>query len=178
MGGVSKGLLLTPDGSETLIARLLRVCTRAAPNARLYLVGEAAPYATLALPSLPDDPAGVGPIGGLRSLLLCASELGSPTALALACDLPYLDEAVIARLTAPLSSAARVPLVADRLQPLAAAYDPVASLSALDRSLSVRKYALMHVLDELGASVERVELHGTEADALRDWDTPEDVRRY
>lgn len=175
MGGVAKGTLRAPDGSETLIERLLRVCGQAAPGASVYLVGQSHEYAALGLVSLPDAPAGVGPIGGLRSLLLRAHDDGSQLAMALACDLPFVDERVLSALLAPLSTAARVPFVADRFQPLAAAYAPAPTLEAVDRSLSLGKHALMQVLEQLGNGVERFELDGVAALTLRDWDTPEDV---
>jgi molybdopterin-guanine dinucleotide biosynthesis protein A len=180
MGGVAKGLLRTPDGTETLIARLLRQCARAAPDGTLYLVGESRPYVALGLPQLEDAPAGVGPIGGLRALLLRARADDSELALALACDLPFLDEGVISALLLPLSdaaSAARVPFVEGRLQPLAAAYAPAATLIAIDRSLALGKHALMSVLDQLGSALERAPFDGERAQALRDWDTPEDIGR-
>lgn len=177
MGGVAKGLLHTPDGTETLVERLRRQCARAAPEAALFLVGQSAAYAALGLPQLNDDPVDIGPIGGLRALLLRARADGSELALALACDLPFLDEAVISALISPFSGVTRVPFVEGRWQPLAAAYAPAAALNAVDRSLALGKHALMQVLDQLGASLERVELEPERAHALRDWDTPEDLQR-
>jgi molybdenum cofactor guanylyltransferase len=177
MGGVAKGLLRVPGGKETIIERLRGVCFRAAPAASVYLIGNASPYAALGLLALPDDPVQIGPLGGLRSLLLRADDDGSSTALALACDLPFLDELVISLLLAPLKGAARVPFSEGRLQPLAAAYAPQATLGAVERSLALGKYSLMHVLDELASEVERVEFDPAREQALRDWDTPEDVQR-
>jgi len=176
MGGVAKGLLSVRDGSETLIARLQRICVLAAPAASLYLVGQSADYAALGLRTLCDDPPQVGPIGGLRSLLLRARDEGSTTALALACDLPFLDEKVLSLLLEPRHAAARVPVADGRFQPLAAAYTPQATLEAVDRTLALGKHALMSVLDQLGSALERIELDAAQAQALRDWDTPEDVR--
>src|SRR3954471_21517880 len=92
MGGVAKGLLLAPDGRETLVARLVRLCGAVAPHASLYLVGEASAYAELGLQVVADEPPGIGPLGGLSGLLLRAQRDGSRAALALACDLPFLDE--------------------------------------------------------------------------------------
>jgi len=70
-----------------------------------------------------------------------------------------------------------VPFAEARLQPLAAAYAPAATLSAVDRSLAEGKHALMHVLAQLGSELERVEFDAERALALRDWDTPEDILR-
>src|SRR6185369_5687846 len=163
------------DG-ETLIERLVRQCARVAPGCTPILVGPAAPYAALALPQLDDKPSGIGPLGGLRALLLRALADQSELALALACDLPFLDEATISAIITPFSGVTRVPFVANRLQPLAAAYAPLPALHAVERSLAQGKHALMHVLDELGSELERVEFDAERALALRDWDTPEDVR--
>ena len=176
MGGLAKGLLQAPGGSETLIERLLRVCSRAAPNATLYLVGRATPYVALGLEALADDPQEVGPIGGLRALLARAQSEQSRTALALACDLPFIDESVIVALTTPLERSARVPFIDGHFQPLAAAYAPTATLRAVDRALASGQHALMRVLDHLGSEAEALALDGAQALALRDWDTPEDVR--
>jgi molybdopterin-guanine dinucleotide biosynthesis protein A len=176
MGGVAKGLLRTPNDDQTLIERLVRQCARAAPGCTPFLVGAAAPYAALGLPELSDNPSGIGPIGGLRALLLRAHADDSALALALACDLPFLDDATISAIITPFSGLTRVPFVAGRLQPLAAAYAPLSALEAIERSLAQRKHALMHVLDQLGPQLERIDFADQHALALRDWDTPEDIR--
>ena len=177
MGGVPKGMLLAPASSETLVERLLRVCAEAAPEAVPCLVGQSAVYAALGLSQLVDDPPEVGPIGGLRSLLIHAQAVGATQALALACDLPFIDAAVLRLLSAPLAGSARVPFADGRFQPLAAAYAPLPALAAVDRALAQGKQALMRVLDELGTGLERVELDAVQARALRDWDTPDDTTR-
>ena len=177
MGGVAKGLLPAPASSLTLVERLLRVCQEALPDAAPYLVGQSAAYAALGLPQLCDEPSDVGPIGGLRSLLLCAERVGAELALALACDLPFIDAAVLRLLGAPLAAGARVPFVAGHFQPLSAAYAPIPTLAALDRALAQGQHALRRVLDELGPELERVEVDDIQAQALRDWDTPGDITR-
>jgi len=177
MGGVAKGLLRTPDGNESLLERLRGQCARAVPAAPIHLIGEGAEYAALGWPQLADNPAGIGPIGGLRALLLHAVANETELALAFSCDLPFLDEAAISALITPFSGVTRVPIAQGRLQPLAAAYAPVAALAAVDRSLALGKHALMHVLDQLGTELERVEFDAERARALRDWDTPEDLQR-
>ena len=177
MGGVPKGLLEAPSSPETLIERLLRVCSEVLPDAAPYLVGQSAVYAALGLPQLSDQPSAVGPIGGLRSLLLRARDAGAEQALALACDLPFIDAESLRMLSAPLTTAARVPVMDGRFQPLAAAYAPSATLSAVERALARGEHALMAVLQELGPDLERVESDAVLAQALRDWDTPGDITR-
>ncbi len=177
MGGVPKGLLAAPTSNETLIERLLRVCAEAAPEARLCLVGRGDAYAHLGLTRIDDEPEGVGPIGGLRGLLLHAERERAEQVLALACDLPFLDATVLRLLSAPLVGPARVPFVEGHFQPLAAAYAPKPALSAVDRALAQNQQALMAVLRELGPELERIEAGALRADTLRDWDTPEDMQR-
>jgi len=94
----------------------------------------------------------------------------------LACDLPFLDAALIAALSAPLAGAARVPFDGQRLQPLAALYAPTAALAAVEQSLAADKRALMHVLDVLADQTERLVLGESDARTVRDWDTPEDMQ--
>jgi molybdopterin-guanine dinucleotide biosynthesis protein A len=177
MGGVAKGLLEAPARNETLIERLVRVCAEAAPAVTPHLVGRSDAYAALRLPQIDDDPSEIGPIGGLRGLLLHAKHAGAEHVLALACDLPFIDVNVLRLLCAPLVGPARVPFVAERFQPLAAAYAPEPTLSAVDRAVAQGKHALMAVLAELGPALERVEESSVRAEALRDWDTPDDVTR-
>ena len=136
MGGVAKGLLVF-DGL-TLIERVLRACRAAAtPGAleHVYLVGNAAPYVAMGVPSLDDAPAGMGPIGGLRALLLQARQLGVD-ALAVAVDLPYLDDRLVRRLCLEQPGAAALaPRQEGRWQPLFARYQPDAALPVLEAAV-------------------------------------------
>lgn len=177
MGGVPKGLLRAPDGS-TLVARLIDVCRKACPEAELYLVGASEAYGELGLHALTDEPPDAGPIGGLGALLRAADARGAELALAIACDLPFLNERVVERLAKSSGGAAAwVPLVDGHLQPLCAAYAPRACLAALEAALARGKRSLMSVLDELGPRLEKLTLDAADEPALRDWDTPEDVKR-
>ncbi|HSU40989.1 MAG TPA: NTP transferase domain-containing protein, partial [Polyangiaceae bacterium] len=97
LGGVAKGNLALPSG-ETLAARLVARSRDALPGTPIVLVGAAEAYAHLGLPAVPDDPQGIGPLGGLRALLAHAEGRGRTHALALSCDLPYLEAPLIARL--------------------------------------------------------------------------------
>lgn len=177
MGYVEKGLLAAPASSQSLLARLLLVCGGALPGVVPVLVGRKAAYSELGLTALPDDPADVGPIGGFRAFMKHAVSVNAARALALACDLPFLDEATILRLNLPLIGAARVPFVGGKWQPLAAAYAPAPTLAAIEKTIARGQHALMRVLDELGTEIERLEGDDALAHALRDWDTPEDITR-
>lgn len=177
MGGVAKGLLAAPSGGETLVTRLVRICKQAAPAAELCLVGQRAAYAELGLLVLADEPSGVGPIGGLRALLRHAERQQAPKTLALACDLPFLDESVLSRLLVPSQHAARVPRFEGHLQPLTALYVTEPSLRAVDAALADGQHALRDVLQRLGDTLEVLDFLGVAGRALEDWDQPEDMQR-
>ena len=177
LGGVAKGLLTAPASNQSLLARLLQVCGGALPGVAPVLVGQKAAYRDFGLRERADDPADTGPIGGFRALLKHAESTGGERVLALACDLPFLDIATLLRLNLPLNHAARVPFVEGKWQPLAAAYAPAKMLVAVEATLARGQRALMRVLDELGGDVEKLEGDPAFAHTLRDWDTPEDIRR-
>src|SRR5262245_39426599 len=153
MGGVAKGLLVY-DGS-TLIEHVLGACRSAAAPDRLehlYLVGNAAPYAASGVPALMDAPAGMGPIGGLRALLLQAHVLGVE-AIAIAVDLPYVGADLVRRLClAQAGVAAFAPRQAGRWQPLFARYQPAAVLPALEEALATGQSALQSIFRILEAA--------------------------
>jgi molybdopterin-guanine dinucleotide biosynthesis protein A len=166
MGGCAKGMLPAPDGG-TLVERWLRVL-RDAGVERVVLVGRRDEYGPLGLETLDDEPAGVGPIGGLAALLRRA---GGAPALSLACDMPFVTTGMVARLL----SAPDAPVVAARRdgiwEPLCARYDAARVLPAARRRIAEGRLSLQPLLTECGAV--DVSLGDQE---LRDWDTPEDVR--
>jgi molybdopterin-guanine dinucleotide biosynthesis protein A len=190
MGGIAKGLLVFEG--VTLIERVLGACRAAAdPGAlqHVYLVGNAVPYVATGLPSLDDAPAGLGPIGGLRALLLQARLLGVD-ALAVAVDLPYLGERLVRRLCLEQPGvAALAPRQAGRWQPLFARYQPDAVLPALETALAAGQTALQSIFRGLepgpafpvGDNRERTPraselvLTPGEERELLDWDSPDDM---
>lgn len=175
MGGVVKGNLPGPGG-ERLLERLVGQCWKALPDAPVVLIGEAPAHADLGLPSLADAPAGVGPLGGLRALLLHAKDTGAWGALALACDLPYLSHRLITRLATESPEAFFLaPREGALWHTLAARYS-VLSLPQIDATLAAGERALQRVVGRLGAYARALELTPEELGELRDWDTPDDVR--
>jgi molybdenum cofactor guanylyltransferase len=173
MGGLDKGNLVRATG-ETLAARLLRTCRAALPGAPVVLVGAATAYAELGLPALTDEPAGIGPLGGLAALLRHAERAGHSAALAIACDLPYLGPELLQRL-------AREAPEADFLAPregaiwhtLAARYGTRA-LVAVDAAIADGDRALQKVIARLGERAVALAVTEAERGELGDWDTPED----
>lgn len=180
MGGVAKGLLRYQG--QPLLDRLVDACRRAVAPAelrRVCLIGNAAAYGATRLPVLADEPPGLGPIGGLRALLLDAARSGHD-AIALAVDLPYVTPGLIRRLCVEQAGAAALaPRETDLLwQPLFARYRPEPVLRAIDAVLDARRSSLQSIFEVLASGADRaVELALTsdERATLRDWDRPNDM---
>jgi molybdopterin-guanine dinucleotide biosynthesis protein A len=170
MGGRDKAWLPTPEGGEALIERLVRLGHELGTS--VVVAGGNAPPG---VERVADDPPGIGPLGGLRALLAHA---GSRSVIALACDLPYVDAALLARL---VRSESRAAVVAPRdpgsgkWQPLFARYAPALVLPACDAVLARGERALQVVLREV--AVEELVLSAAEHALLADWDEPGDMRR-
>jgi molybdopterin-guanine dinucleotide biosynthesis protein A len=178
MGGVAKGLLKVPDSEMTLLERLLGELARAAPGAEVVLVGDATSYAAAGLRGVDDAPRGVGPLGGLLGLLLDAEQRGAELVLALACDLPRIDAALLTRLLNEAVTASALVAAQDGVRnPLVARYQVAAALPAARGALQAGERSLQAVLDRLAAGVRTLPLTAAEAARLDDWDSPEDVQR-
>jgi molybdopterin-guanine dinucleotide biosynthesis protein A len=186
MGGRPKGWLLAPlEASDavasaprmTLVERTLTLAR--AHCAEVLLVGRAGAYADLGVEAVADATTtdGVraeGPLAGLVGLLERAREA---TVIALACDMPYVTSAMLARL---VDHAPDAPAVAAReagaraiWSPLFARYDASRVRSVARAKLDAGERSLRAVLE----SIETCELPLTleERRALRDWDSPSDI---
>ncbi len=176
LGGVAKGNLALPSG-EKLAERLVALCAQSLPSAPVVLVGAADAYVSLGLPALTDAPAGIGPLGGLRALLLHAEAAGHAHALALSCDLPHLGAGILTRLAAEAPAAhCLAPREGALWHTLVARY-AVASLPALDATLAAGDRALQRFVARLGERASELRVDAHEREQLRDWDTPEDAPR-
>lgn len=172
LGGVAKGLLRAPGSELTLLERLVRETRVALADVPIVLVGDAAAYAASGLPVVSDEPANIGPLGGLGGLLQHARD--ARCVLALACDLAHLDAALIARLAREEPDAAA--LVAHQggvRNPLIARYDVARALPEVRRVVGTGKRSLQAVLDGLDARL--LSLSEAETARLVDWDTPQDM---
>jgi molybdopterin-guanine dinucleotide biosynthesis protein A len=168
MGGTPKGLLQAPEGG-TLVERWLGLLEELGIPA--VLVGDARPYAHLRLPALEDEPAGIGPLGGLVALLRHA---GTRTVLALACDMPFVSRELLERLlVAPHDAPIVAPRRDLRWEPLFARYDPVRVLPLAVARAASDYHSLQGLLDQVGAA--ELPLLPHEVAQLRDWDCPDDV---
>jgi molybdopterin-guanine dinucleotide biosynthesis protein A len=174
LGGLAKGNLKLPSG-ESLAARLVARSRDALPGTPIVLVGAADAYAHLSLPALADDPAGIGPLGGLRALLAHCQALGRTHALALSCDLPYLEAPLIARLGVETPAAEFLaPREGELWQTFVARY-AAALLPVVDATIAAGDRALQRVISRLGERATELVLGARERSELRDWDTPEDA---
>lgn len=176
MGGEPKGLLVAPGGTETLVARLLRISREALPDGEVVLVGNADAYLALGLRALADSPPGIGPIGGLSALLAEAQARGAAQAFAVACDLPFASAQLLARLASESPGAPAAAFRAGGIwQPLFARYEPRAALAATRAAIAAGDRSLQRVLSRLDLT--ELSLGNGQLAELTDWDTPEDASR-
>jgi molybdopterin-guanine dinucleotide biosynthesis protein A len=173
MGGLPKGLLPARDTGEPLVVRLARLAAELGYEP--VLVGQADAYRA-ALPdvvALADQPACIGPLGGLGALLAAA---GSRRALAIACDMPFVSGTLLARLgREPFTMVLAPRADASRWQPLCASYDAaqVSPVLASAVASGVRSFQALFARLE----VTELALNSVDRGELVDWDTPEDVTR-
>lgn len=170
MGGVAKGLLPEPHGTRSLVARLVDESRGLVRD--VVLVGAHEAYEGLGLRTLADARAGCGPLAGLVSLLREGHER---EVIALACDLPFVDRAFLARLVDASREAAIVAPRRDHgWEPLAARYRSEV-LAIAEARLADGALSLQGLLHAVGAT--ELPLEARERSVLDDWDSPEDVAR-
>jgi molybdopterin-guanine dinucleotide biosynthesis protein A len=168
MGGLAKGLLRAPEGVP-IVHRWRTILD--ALGVGMVLVGGGASYAQFGLEQLADAPPGIGPLGGLVSLLRRA---GSAQALALACDMPFVSAGLVERvLRAHPGAIVVAPKRSGRWEPLCARYDAARVLPLAASQAAAADHSLQRLLDQSRA-VEIV-LSAAQAEELRDWDTPRDM---
>jgi molybdenum cofactor guanylyltransferase len=168
MGGIAKGLIRTAEGT-TVVERWRAMLHKFGVG--VVLVGNRQEYAGLGVELIADQPARIGPLGGLIALLRHAR--GAP-ALALACDMPFVSSAIVHRL---LTASPDAPVVAPRRdgrwEPLCARYDPGVALPAAEAQVASDDQSLQRLLRDVGAV--ELPLSSDEALELRDWDSREDL---
>lgn len=172
MGGRPKGWLAGPDG-RPLLERLATL--GAALGLETVLIGDASPYdgLDLGLEALPDETSGVGPIGGLATLLARA---GNGHAIALSCDLPFVTEDALRALVEHPSDA---PIVAGRrdddapFEPFFARYEAATVLPVVRARITRGEHGLQGLFAILATEAHRP----WDPRTLDDWDEPADVER-
>jgi molybdopterin-guanine dinucleotide biosynthesis protein A len=180
LGGIAKGNMTAPGSTQTLIERLLGEVSAAASQRGLdvetLLVGAAAAYSPLGVTAIADEPAGIGPLGGLNGLLSYAEKRGATQVLALACDLPHLGAGLLARLLSEAPDAGAVLALQGELRnPLIARYAVGPTRLAVLQALGVGRHSLQAVLDRLDPPPHPLDLSAEERSQLGDWDTPADL---
>lgn len=163
MGGRPKGLLVPPDGGATIVARTRSLFERAGACV-VTVGGEGAVVA--------DDPPGIGPLGGLLALLRHA-EAG--VVVAVACDMPFVTDALVSRLVSFPPAVAVAPRRDGRWEPLFARFDAAAARPIASAWAASGRRSLQGLMDSLGAV--ELPLSPAEETLLDDWDTPDDVTR-
>jgi len=168
MGGRDKSRMSAPDTGEALAARIVRLASGL--GMECAMIG-GVPLA--GVPHLRDEPEGIGPIGGLCALLAHARER---SALALACDLPHVTQALLGRLA---SEKADAPVLCPRdpatgkWQPLFARYDSPRVLPVFRAAIDNGTRSMQTVFRAL--EVVELVLSLEERAALADWDAPSDL---
>jgi molybdopterin-guanine dinucleotide biosynthesis protein A len=120
-GGVRKGLLVVDESTGArVIDRQLTALDGVADDIRI-VTDDPAPYAALQIPAIADAIPGAGPLGGIYSALVSAAH---SRVIVLACDLPFVTGALLARLVAECDEDidAVVPRSRRGLEPLCAVY--------------------------------------------------------
>lgn len=165
-------------GGETLLVRAVRVAQSAA--GRVMILGPAERARGIAVPALPDDVAGCGPLGALfTGLRHTRTEFN----LFLSCDLPFLPPSFLTILaTLACESGADATLGAlpgGRLQPLAAIYRRRAR-HAVGVSLDSGRYKMTHFLRRVEVRVfdwREAERAGFRPSIFDNLNTPDDYAR-
>jgi molybdenum cofactor guanylyltransferase len=174
MGGLPKGLLRV--GGETIAARTLRLFEALFGRA-LVVANDAAPYAALGVPTVPDAIGGKGAPGGLHAALRASETEWIFTA---GCDMPLLAAEPIRFLAARRAGASAVVVRwRGRLEPLHAFWSR-GCLPAFEALLRAGDPSLQEVARAISARViEEAEWRAIDPDgnAFENANTPADVAR-
>ena len=142
--GTNKALLeVGGSGMLERAAALLRPLV-----GQLFVVADdAAAYAGLDLPIVPDRHPGCGAVGGIHAALLHAAQ---PLVLCVACDMPHLGRGVVELLLAAArpDDDALVPRVGGRPEPLLAVYGTSAR-AGFERAIASGRLRVMDALEGL-----------------------------
>ena len=171
MGGFPKGRLPVAGSGQPIVLHLAALAQSL--DLPVVLVGEHAAYHDLGLPFVPDQPAGIGPLGGLAALLTAAS--GSEV-IALACDMPFVSAQILTRLLAVDLREADVVAVQTSpeapLESFLARYRPTV-LAPLTQAIAHGERSLQRLLRSL--RVVALPLSEAEQAVRKDWDRWEEV---
>ena len=163
--GVDKATLVV--AGETLAHRAARVLSTACSP--VIEVGSGA----TSLPCVREDPPGEGPLAGFLVGAATLALAGDATIVLLACDLPFVDDAVVRMLVEHPGNGSIVPTVEGRRQYACSRWSAAAIASA--RVAFAQGERAMRAL--LGAGDATFVVADAHAHALADVDTPDDLAR-
>ncbi len=142
LGGTDKGLLRV--GGEPIVARQLRVLAPLVAE-RIIVAGDGAPYRDFDARVVADLHPGGGPLAGLEAALAATT---AEALLVFACDLPFLDAALVTALRDAPAAEAVVARLDGKAQPLAARYARTI-LPRVQRRLQRDKLRMLDLVAEL-----------------------------
>ena len=174
MLGTPKGLLHPPSSAQNLVERLISNLV-AAGLPDIVLVGNNDAYARLEIPVVPDSLPGRGPMAGLLGLAEYAANAQFEFVVALACDMPSVNAALLRRLRSEFTTADALVPMREHWEPLCARYRTRAILPCLQRLLEQGHGRMTSLLEMLGATCVRFPIDASKAEVLEDWDAPSDL---
>jgi len=142
MGGAAKALVCV--GGTPIVARQLHVLAPLCAE-RIIVAGDPAPYKDFDARLVTDLHPGAGPLAGLESALAATT---AETLLVFACDLPFLDAALVTALRDAPAAEAVVARLDGKAQPLAARYAR-SILPRVQRRLQRDKLRMLDLVAEL-----------------------------
>jgi molybdenum cofactor guanylyltransferase len=142
LGGTDKGLLVV--GGVPIVARQLAVLAPLVSE-RIVVAGDPTPYKDFDARLVTDLHPGAGPLAGLESALAATT---AEHLLVFACDLPFLDAALVSSLRDAPAAEAVVVRLGGKAQPLAARYAR-SILPRVQRRLSKDKLRMLDLVAEL-----------------------------
>jgi molybdopterin-guanine dinucleotide biosynthesis protein A len=174
MLGTPKGLLHPPGSPQNLVERLVANLV-AAELPDIVLVGNNEAYDRLRIPVVPDPLLGRGPMAGLLGLADYAANSQFEFVVAVACDMPGVDEALLRRLRSEFPMADALVPKREHWEPLCARYRARAILPYLQRLVTQGQARMTCLLELLGAACVRLPIDPSKAGVLEDWDAPSDL---
>jgi molybdenum cofactor guanylyltransferase len=174
MLGTPKGLLHPPGSAQNLVERLVGNLV-AAGLTDIVLVGNNDAYGRLGIPVVPDPLLGCGPMAGLLGLAEYAANCRFEFVVAVACDMPAVDQALLLRLRTEFPTADALVPKREHWEPVCARYRARAILPCLQRMVEQGQGRMTRLLEQLGAACVALPIDASKAGTLEDWDAPSDL---
>jgi molybdenum cofactor guanylyltransferase len=161
-------------GGHTLLGLAVAALRSAGADPVLVVGGDPVGRRVVGVVEVADDHPGEGPLGGILTALRHPAARDADVVVVTSCDLPFADGAairsVVDALLATPGSPVAAPLVADRLEPLHAAWRP-SSAGEVAARFEAGERSPTRVLADLRASA----VGGVPDDAVRGVNTPDEL---